>query len=282
MKKNLLTFIFVLASLLTLSQDLTVAEAEDSLQFYFDQLFLSDGTRYLKNDSEKFFLNNRISTLLETTLKKENAGNYDFEKLDKLSGLSDKDNTVRIFTWDTQLDNHTHLYHGFIRYYHKKKKRLMVFPLIDKSDSIENLLKATLTAGKWFGALYYQMIPVKTGGRTYYTLIGFDQNNLLVSTKVIDVLYFTSAGKPRFGKRLFVQGKKKQNRVIFQYSARVVMMLRYDSEYKMIVADHLAPNNPSYKGLYQFYGPDFNYIGFKFEKGKWVLQNDITVKNPKK
>ncbi|RKY23713.1 MAG: hypothetical protein DRP79_08785 [Planctomycetota bacterium] len=126
------------------------------------------------------------------------------------------------------------------------------------------------------------MVPVKSGGRIYYTLIGFDQNNLLVSKKIIDVLYFTGAGKPRFGKRLFVLGKQKQNRVIFQYSARVVMMMRYDPKYKMIVADHLAPNSASYMGLYQFYGPDFKYIGFKFENGKWVLHNDILVKNQKK
>lgn len=281
MKRKLLTFVFVLLSIMTFAQDLTVAEAEDSLQFYFNQLFLSDGTRYLKNDSEKAQLNSLIRSLLKTTLNNKESQEYTFKKLDKLSKLYSKDNTVRIFTWDTQLDNHTHIYNGVIQYFNKKKKRLVVYPLIDKSDSIENLLKATIKSDNWFGALYYQIIPVKTGGRTYYTLIGFDQNNLLVSKKLIDVLYFTGAGKPRFGKRLFVLGKQKQSRVIFEYSAKVVMTMRYDSEYKMIVADHLSPNNPSYKGIYQFYGPDFNYIGFKFIKGKWVLQNNIKVNNPK-
>ncbi len=281
MKRFFLSGIFLLVTLMSFSQEMTISGAEDSLQFYFSQLFKSDGTRYLKTDLEKTELNQRIITLLENTLRINESRIYNFSKLDKLSKLYNKDNTVRIFIWDTQWKNHTHTYNGFIQYYHKKKKKLMVFPLIDKSDSIDNVLKATLKSGDWYGALYYQMIPVRTGGRTYYTLIGFDQNNLLVSKKIIDVLYFTGAGKPRFGKRLFVQDKKKQNRIIFQYSARVVMMLRYDPKYKMIVADHLAPNNPSYKGLYQFYGPDFNYIGFKFIKGKWVLQNDIEVKNPK-
>ena len=259
----------------------TMAEAEDSLQYYFDQLFQSDGTHYLRNDSEKVILNRQIIDLLQVTLDDKSSQNYSFGKLDKLSKLFSDNNAVRIFTWDTQWKDHTHTYYGFIQYYQKKKKRLLVFPLTDKSDSIQNLLKSTLKSDSWYGALYYQMFPVKSGGRTYYTLLGFDQNNLLVSKKLIDVLYFTGAGKPRFGKRLFVLDKKKQNRVIFQYSARVVMMMRYDPRYNMIVADHLAPNNPSYKGLYQFYGPDFNYIGFKFIKGKWVLQNNIEVKNPK-
>ncbi|MCD6367214.1 MAG: hypothetical protein J7L46_06725 [Bacteroidales bacterium] len=282
MISKILTFVFALFfSLMAFAQDLTIAEAEDSLQFYFDQLFQSDGTRYLKNDSEKMILNRQISDLLQVTLNDESSQNYNFDKLNKLAKLFSNDNSVRIFTWDTQWKNHTHSYYGLIQYYNKKKKRLMIFPLIDKSDSINNLLKATLKSDNWYGALYYQMIPVKTGGRTYYTLIGFDQNNLLVSKKLIDVLYFTGAGKPRFGKRLFVLDKQKQNRVIFEYSAKIVMMMRYAPQYKMIVADHLAPNNPSYRGIYQFYGPDSNYIGFKFEKGKWVLYNDIDVKNPK-
>ncbi len=281
-KRFTVIYLLCLISFSGYSQSLTIQEAEDSLQYYFDQLFQSDGTRYLKNDNEKIILNRKISNLLYTTLNDKSSQDYGFEKLDKLSKLFSKDNTVRIFIWDTQWKNHTHSYYGFIQHYQKKKKRLLVFPLTDKSDSIQNLLKATLKSDNWYGALYYQMIPVKSGGRTYYTLLGFDQNNLLISKKIIDILYFTGAGKPRFGKRLFVLGKQKQSRVIFQYSARVTMMMHFDPRYKMIVADHLAPDNPSYKGLYQFYGPDFSYIGFRFEKGKWMLYNDIKVVNPEK
>ena len=237
----------------------------------------------MKTDTEKKALNDTISEILYKALTIQESRSYPFEKLNKLSRLSDKNNMVSVFTWDTQWKNHTHTFHGFIQYYNKRKKRLSVYPLIDNADTINinKLLKVTLKAEHWPGALYYQMIPVKSKGRTYYTLLGFDQNNLLISRKIIDILYFTGAGKPRFGKRIFVLGKQKQSRIIFQYSARVVMMMRYDPVYKMIVADHLAPNKPSYKGLFQFYGPDFNYIGFKFQKGKWVLQRNISVKNPR-
>jgi len=281
MKRFFLFFFFLSLAIYNFAQEVTFSEAEDSLHYYFNQLFLSDGTRYLKTDTEKTELNQKIINLLQEVLQNNLSRFYPFDKLNKLSKLSDKKNVVRLFVWDTQWQNHTHTYYGLIQYYNKKKKRVFVYPLIDKSDSISNLLKTTLKPDNWYGALYYQMVPVKSGGRIYYTLIGFDQNNLLVSKKIIDVLYFTGAGKPRFGKRLFVLGKQKQSRVIYQYSARVVMMLRYAAEYKMIVADHLAPNKLSYKGLYQFYGPDFNYIGYKFEKGKWVLKENIEVKNPK-
>ncbi len=281
MKRIFLFFFFLSFIIYGSTQEINFSEAEDSLQYYFNQLFLSDGIRYLKTDTEKAELNKKIINLLQEVLQDNSSQYYGFEKLDKLSKLSDKNNTVRLFIWDTQWQNHTHTYYGFIQYYNKKNKQLFVYPLIDKSDSISDLLKTTLNPDNWYGALYYQMIPVNSGSRNYYTLIGFDQNNLLVSKKIIDILYFTGAGKPRFGKRIFVLGKQKQSRVIYEYSAKVVMMLRYDPRYKMIIADHLAPNNPSYKGLYQFYGPDFNYIGYKFEKGKWVLKEDIEVKNPK-
>lgn len=255
--------------------------AEDSLQYYFSQLFLFNGTKYIQPDSTKKDVNQKIVDLLQSLLNDNASLEYNFTNLDKLSQLHSKNRDVNIYTWDTQFANHSHIYHGFIQYYNKKKKRLVAFPLIDRSDSLNDILKRTLKAEDWYGVLYYQMIPVKVKNRTYYTLIGFDSNNLLVSKKVIDVLYFTSAGQPRFGKRLFLLGKEKKNRVIFQFSAKVSMLLRFDFKYDMIVADHLSPNSPSLKGIYQFYGPDFKYQGFKFEEGKWVLYDNISVKNPK-
>jgi hypothetical protein len=49
----------------------------------------------------------------------------------------------------------------------------------------------------------------------------------------------------------------------------------------MIVMDNLVPSDPNYKGVFRFYGPDFSYNGYKFEKGKWVLYNNIDLRNPK-
>jgi hypothetical protein len=31
--------------------------------------------------------------------------------------------------------------------------------------------------------------------------------------------------------------------------------------------------------MYQLYGPDLSYDGLKFEKGLWILQRDIDVRN---
>jgi hypothetical protein len=59
------------------------------------------------------------------------------------------------------------------------------------------------------------------------------------------------------------------------------MMLRYDKNSEMIILDHLAPPSDLYKDNFRFYGPDFSYDGYVYEKGNWVLTKDIDVRNPK-
>ena len=48
---------------------------------------------------------------------------------------------------------------------------------------------------------------------------------------------------------------------------------------KMIMFDHLSPSRPSYTGNYEYYGPDFSYDGFRFEKDAWVLTEQIDMRN---
>lgn len=53
------------------------------------------------------------------------------------------------------------------------------------------------------------------------------------------------------------------------------MILRYNEQEDIIVCDHLSPGNPKMKGKYEYYGPDFSYDAFDFEKGKWFHKSDI-------
>jgi hypothetical protein len=70
-----------------------------------------------------------------------------------------------------------------------------------------------------------------------------------------------------------------RNRVVFEYSARVSMSLRYDAAKKRIVFDHLSPAKPSFEGNYEFYGPDFSYDAFAFIDNYWVLEENIDIRN---
>ena len=288
MKQKLKIFILLFgASLICFAQKGPgidfVRSGEDSLVILFKELYKRNGPKYVLNDHQKARVNSKIDSLFSKILLKNESFDYGFPKLKNImSVLMSRDELVKIYVWDTRNDDYTHTYRGFLQYYHKKKKKVLTYRLHDFSDSIPEPQKARLDYRHWYGNLIYQIVQKKYRRRTYYTLIGWDENNLLTSKKVVDVLYFTGSGRPKFGKRIFVVGRKKYMRLIFEYSAKVAMVLHYDKRYDMIVMDHLSPSKKIYTGLYQFYGPDFSYDGLKFKKGKWYLVEKIQVKNPRR
>lgn len=101
-------------------------------------------------------------------------------------------------------------------------------------------------------------------------------------------------------------GKEKFKRIIFEYSAKAVMNLKYDNQeyqekvrYKkpkngkrfemrnvkspMIVFDRLVPLSPSLEGQKQFYVPETNiYDAFIYENGRWDFIEDVDARNPSK
>ena len=149
--------------------------------------------------------------------------------------------------------------------------------VFDKSDEITQPETEVLTDKNWFGALYFNIILKKHSGRKYYTLLAYDLNNLLTRKKIIDVLYFDENNMPHFGAPVFKNDEVLINRVIFEYSASVVMSLNYFKKKKMIIYDHLSPSDPSYNGQYQFYGPDLSYDAYIFKKGKWNYIADVEL-----
>ena len=55
---------------------------------------------------------------------------------------------------------------------------LKLFPLIDKSDIILNMSDTIGNNFGWIGAVYYKIIQTMAGGKNYYTLLGYDENNM--------------------------------------------------------------------------------------------------------
>jgi len=102
----------------------------------------------------------------------------------------------------------------------------------------------------------------------------------LTNKKVIDVLFFDQWDNITFGAPVFLdENKKLKYRVVFEFSAQAVMLLRYEKKKKMIVFDHLSPTSPSAKGQFQYYGPDFTYDGFYFKKGIWNYRKNLDLRN---
>ena len=284
MKKSI-TIIILLLAFLAKSQDdnSQFIEDEDSLVSGFNMLFENDGTRFTKTDNEKDSLNAIILEYFHNSLKQKGSFNYPYSSIKRIGNIYSDDKKVRLITWNIKYKNGEYKYFGFLQHVNKKKNRVDTWMFVDESDIMPNPEVLSLYHNHWFGALYYQIVEVKDGGKKYYTLIGWDGNNYLSQKKIIDVLYFSGSGKPKFGKSIFRLDKasRKNKRIIYEYNSQIVMSVQYDKRYKKIVIDHLRPEPKSMKGQYEFYVTDGSYDALEFVMGKWRLIEDFDAKNEK-
>jgi len=255
--------------------DLSFGQIEDSIKVLMGHIVKDNSF------SKKEEVNNNVLSLFRNSLIKEGAFSYPFDSLKNIGRITSKDGKLRIFTWNLPLAGGCQRYFGFIMY-KKSKGKTLVFELNDNRQAINVPIKELLGNSSWMGALYYSLIEKVYKGKTYYLLLGFDFNNIFSSKKIIEVLTFGKDYKPIFGSNIFKVGDDVLSRVVFEYSARVTMTLRYIPESQTIVFDHLSPSSPDYADNYQFYGPDFTFDGFKYEKGYWIYVRNIDMRNPRR
>lgn len=227
--------------------------------------------------------------LFEETLKSNTSFDFGFDSLKKDIGILDSpDKTFRIIHWNIPYNDGTYKYFGFIqeKFITGKKKNktesILVFPLIDRSVEIKNPENHMSDNKKWYGMLYYKIVPLKTRSKTYYTLLGWDGNDKISQKKFIDILTFDNNGNPRFGADIFDIPKKNPKRICFEYAHNCTFVLRYNEDMNMIVFDRLGPMEPQLAGQFQYYcTTDFQYDGYKIKKGKWLFMTDIQPRNEK-
>lgn len=278
MKKIIISALLCFLFYLSFSQESANHEfkkQEDTLAVIQKKLFAA------KNNSERFQLNNLFLSSLEKVLQNENSFKYPFDSLKQIARLTSPDKKFKLFNWDVPKDDGTFEYFGFMQIHDSKNNKYILHKLTDKSDEIKNPENYSSDHKKWFGMLYYKIIPKKIKKNTYYVLLGFDGNDKISRKKIIDVLKFNNNNIPQFGDAVFKMEKKTVKRVIFEYNAEAIMSLKYNDKEDMIVFDHLAPPKEGLKGQHQFYGPDFSYDALKYEKGKWVYVPDIDARNNK-
>ncbi len=240
-----------------------------------------------KNDDEKQRLNSELLSVFEETLNQPGAFDYQFDSLKKDIGiLNSSDGKLRIINWNIEKSDGTHLYFGFIqeKFNSSKKKTesILLFPLTDKSSEIKNPENTISDHKKWFGMLYYKIIPVKYKKKTYYTLLARDMNDKTSQKKIIDVLSFDGNGNPRFGMDVFSLPKRYPKRIVFEYAINCIFALKYNEDMNMIVFDRLGPIEPQLEGQFQYYcTSDFEYDGLKLKKGKWIFTPNVAPKNNK-
>jgi hypothetical protein len=210
---------------------------------------------------------------------------YPFESLETISILCPPDSSFRIFTWQLYINEHVVRQHGAIQI-KTYDGSLKLLPLIDKSD-ITNKPEDTVGNQRgWIGAVYYKIIQKKIANQNYYTLIGFDENNINSNRKIIEVLSF-NGDEPTFGGRYFSFEedsvfKSGHNRFILEYKNGAGARLTYDQDMDMIIYEHLISERNEPNKKWTLVG-DGDYEGFKWKNGKWVhiekVFNYVTPEN---
>lgn len=251
----------------------TVREYESAIRQQFDK-----DSGFLP-DSLKRSLHHNIEELFASALLLPDAFTYPFDSLTKVGRITSRDNKVRVFTWELIRNDGSHHYYGFILYRRMDPENSLLIHLTNNATEPEDPGMQVLEPSTWFGALYYEIIEGEWNDSPVYTLLGYDPNNIFTSRKIIECFYLKDGTIPVFGAPIFMMHNKVRNRVIFEYSARVSMSLRYDATKKRIVFDHLSPAKPSFEGNYEFYGPDFSYDAFAFIDNYWVLTENIDIRN---
>jgi hypothetical protein len=191
------------------------------------------------------------------------------EKIDapkRISQLFSKDKTVGIYTWSIPTERGMYKYYGIV------KSPKGIFILTDVNVNNEYMLDEKFTNGRWYGAVYYDIVEIDISGKKAYTLLGNDLKGILSNKKVIDVLSFDDDEKPVFGATVFKE--ENSRRLVFEYNARSTMHMQYNAENAMIVYSILVPQNSMLEGDYRFYIPDISCDGLKYKDGKWMhLEN---------
>ncbi|WDF57161.1 hypothetical protein [Mucilaginibacter sp. KACC 22063] len=212
---------------------------------------------------------------LTTVLRQPNSYNFKFDSVKSITIINSPDNRFRIFSWHIMNEDGSYRYYGTVQM--NNSGPLVMHPLGDYSPLIKSPEDTVTDNTKWYGAQYYQIIPVNAG-TPYYVLLGWKGNTVKSTKKVIDVLSFKN-GQPVFGLPVFEGNHKTRKRIVFEYTRQASMMLKYDQAHNIIVFDHLAPPDKKMDGLYQFYGPDLSYDAYKLQGGKWIFQENLDLRN---
>src|SRR5436190_8078753 len=190
MKKPLIFSMFLLYQVIAAAQNILPAdekilqEKEDSLKTH--ALKLVQGTSAnIRFESDSIF-----TKIFVRALKTPNSFSYPFDSLETISKIYATDNSFRIFTWQMVVNENLVRQHGAIQM-NTKDGSLKLFPLVDKSD-VTVKITDTITDNKgWIGAVYYKLIETENNNQHYYTLLGYDENNIRSNRKIIEVLSFT-------------------------------------------------------------------------------------------
>ncbi|MBK7306503.1 MAG: hypothetical protein IPI88_05330 [Chitinophagaceae bacterium] len=272
MKKLFILLLISFSSVVSFAQGIGKAELkvlqqkEDSLKDYSIKIIQGISAE------NRFNADSMFTRVLVRALKTKHSFHYPFDSLQTVSVLYSPDSVFRIFTWQLVINENVIRQHGAIQM-KTYDGSLKLYGLIDKSDVTTNVADTIGNHNGWIGAIYYKIIAKRSSNQNYYTLLGFDENNIRSSRKIIEVLNFIN-GEPVFGGRYFSYEddgvfKSAHSRYIMEYKKEAGPRLNYDKELDMIIVEHLVSESNQPNKKWTLIG-DGDYEGFKWMNGKWV------------
>lgn len=276
MRKYLYLFLFSLGfgQDVIAQSDLNQTNTADTLGVHLQKLaafIQSDTTALGRYQADSIFTINLVQTL-----KTPYSFNFTLDSLVSIRQLVSPDHVFKIFSWQLDLGNGKYKQRAAIQ---KKTEdgSLKLLPFFDKSDNYEFPEKALMSRKQWMGAIYYDMAITTYNGVTYYTLLGFDENDVASSKKIIEVMHFEN-NEPVLGGNFFLYPFDETyplapvERFIYTYKKGSNAYIRYDRESQSIVLSELTSINNNLK-LKSTLVPSGNEVYFIWYNGKWVMPN---------
>ena len=265
----------LLAPISLLAQHSSDNGTEKKLRAYQDTLERL-GKKIINSDEELERKNANYTFIktLTSALKTPGSFNFKFDSVKSFTVLRSPDNKFRIISWHVMNQDGSYRFYGTIQM--NTDGPLLMYPLADYSPFFKNPQDTVTDNTKWYGAQYYDIIPMYDSN-PYYILLGWKGNNVKSTKKVIEVLSFKN-NKPVFGMGVF-DNSKGNKRIIFEYTRQASMLLKYLPDQHLIVFDHLAPPDPHLKDQHETYGPDLSYDGYKLKDGRWKLVENLDMRN---
>jgi hypothetical protein len=235
-----------------------------------------------KLPADRFFADSVFTRMLVKSLVTKNSFYYPFDSIINISKLYAPDSSFRIFTWQLVINENVIRQHGAIQM-RTDDGSLKLIGLQDRSDVTINNSDTIADNRGWIGAVYYKIILKKYNNHKYYTLLGFDENNIRSDKKVMDILEFVD-GKPVFGNNLFVTNNnpalsKTMARYIYEFKKEASARLSYDADLDAVVFDELQSESNKPKQKWTLI-PTGEYEGFKWKNGKWNYTYNVFGNEP--
>lgn len=257
---------------------------QDTVPFMVGKrLALLDSLRTLTikaaTDVERKAANTRFYDVMKNTLQDPRSFAMSFDTLSRIGDLRSPDGFFRLVTWNLPFDDLTNKYFAFVQYPGRRKKDgITVIELKDTYNNLDHAERKVFSEGDWYGALYYEIIPVSgSKRRKVYTLLGWDGKDRFSSAKVVDIMTISN-GRLRFGADLFRWPQQNIRRLVLEYKSDAAVSLKFDPRKNRIVFNQLVPVEPTLVGMYEFYVPVLEYDALLWRRGKWEYRQNVDVR----